>query len=1021
MRNTGTFVGVAALASALAGCVAALDNGGGKPVADRRRLDVSVSSAVLSVGARVAGIGSSTGAARGMGPFSLSRELPRGLEFDPQQGTISGAAEEASEPAVYTIASTSARTSGSLLLAAAPAGAAFSYALSSVTYTVGVPGPDNVPTFTSGSGANFTVTPALPNGLRLNPTTGVISGTPMVATQETAYQVSANGGAARTTLRISVNPLAPSGLTYQPVRGAEVAGVVFSFHVGQPAELRPSSSGGAPTLYQVDAPLPSGLVLDAASGVIAGTPTAVTSGREVHITARNATGSADVLLSFGVGIGAAASGGAADPAGGAAPGANVPPAANRRASLPTDAVVFAYGAAAGAGPRVRAWSRDGSLRFDFFAYESTFTGGVSIALTDSNCDGYPDIAVAPASGGGPRIRIFDGRDGHSLNDFVVSDFSGGIRVAGGDVIDGACDDLVVAEGRGGAGHLTVFRGPELTRVATWKPFPDYNGGIEIATGPFADIRDRFVIAAVPTAISGNTRRVLVIDPETRQQLARPNTSFLATHDVFMSILHGASITDLVRWWAPDPTESMDWTLALTSANDSGAPGLSVLGNGFLTNYSSRDGRASPYLAQALAAKLRDPNDFNNSPNDSPFAQGWRCEMLLEAPTSLAVVGGAALGSGKDVLVIPISSHAGYANAWQPRVAASFFGGSLPTLASALNTSAYDYRSWSTAYSSIFNGNFWGLNEGAGVKAYVAGYQFPAEDRHHDNVGQYDSAPPAGGSSGGSPTVPTGFVREPSGRMSFINGNQHYCTLANLAIASSLGFNGSNFTAVDALPSNYANDGDCLLPALSFIFNGEYFYTPGNGHFCLYLYNYRVGGPTYPSLPRGEVFDGVCGGEAGFLREDSGRVDFLNGANHACGLVNESVGRALGWTGSNHVSYAGLPGNIQYDGDCFVAAGDFKLGGSGFYANSNGRYCLRMKAWEQDGPTYTGLPGSQAFDGVCAGETGFVQISDGRRFYMNGAGHGCQVVSANLAAQINGGNLTYYPSFPDPHFDGNCQN
>src|SRR5437868_2023790 len=46
---------------------------------------------------------------------------------------------------------------------------------------------------------------------------------------------------------------------------------------------------------------------------------------------------------------------------------------------------------------------------DFLAFGSSFTGGVNIALADVNLDGQQDVIVAAGRGGGPRVRVFDGR------------------------------------------------------------------------------------------------------------------------------------------------------------------------------------------------------------------------------------------------------------------------------------------------------------------------------------------------------------------------------------------------------------------------------------------------------------------------------------------------------------------------------------------------------------------------------------------------------------------------------------
>jgi hypothetical protein len=84
---------------------------------------------------------------------------------------------------------------------------------SNLSYTVpppllvGVPAPTLSPTVT-GTVSTYTVGTSLPTGLTLNSTTGVISGTPTVVAQSTAYSIIASNSAGSTsfTLTLSVDP-----------------------------------------------------------------------------------------------------------------------------------------------------------------------------------------------------------------------------------------------------------------------------------------------------------------------------------------------------------------------------------------------------------------------------------------------------------------------------------------------------------------------------------------------------------------------------------------------------------------------------------------------------------------------------------------------------------------------------------------------------------------------------------------------------------------------------------------------
>ncbi|HCC22786.1 TPA: hypothetical protein DF272_01250 [Candidatus Falkowbacteria bacterium] len=91
------------------------------------------------------------------------------------------------------------------------------------------------------------------------------------------------------------------------------------------------------------------------------------------------------------------------------------------------------GAGFGGGPHVRAFSYDGSLRANFFAYNDNFRGGVRVAAGDFNLDGYIDIITAPGKTGGPHVRIYT-PTGNMLGEFFAlsADYTGGIQVAVGE-------------------------------------------------------------------------------------------------------------------------------------------------------------------------------------------------------------------------------------------------------------------------------------------------------------------------------------------------------------------------------------------------------------------------------------------------------------------------------------------------------------------------------------------------------------------------------------------------------------
>ncbi len=157
----------------------------------------------------------------------------------------------------------------------------------------------------------------------------------------------------------------------------------------------------------------------------------------------------------------------------------------------------------------------GSIERQFLAYESTFRGGVRVAVGDVNGDNVPDIITAPGAGRVGEVRVFD-LIGTEMVAYRTLPFGpawrGGVEVASGDVDGNGRDDIVASQSRG-RGEVRVFASVDAAdpivdaATRTIVPFgPRFNGGSTVAV---ADV-GTFTGGALTNATTPDGRVELVV-------------------------------------------------------------------------------------------------------------------------------------------------------------------------------------------------------------------------------------------------------------------------------------------------------------------------------------------------------------------------------------------------------------------------------------------------------------------------------------------------------------------------------
>ena len=106
-----------------------------------------------------------------------------------------------------------------------------------------------------------------------------------------------------------------------------------------------------------------------------------------------------------------------------------------------------------------------------------------MTAADVNGDGYADIITGTSPGGGPRVTVFSGKSGVIIGDYFAYDssFRGGVRVGAGDVNGDGIAEIITAPGAGLASEVRTWGGAGFQKQSSFFAFdPSYTGGVYLA-------------------------------------------------------------------------------------------------------------------------------------------------------------------------------------------------------------------------------------------------------------------------------------------------------------------------------------------------------------------------------------------------------------------------------------------------------------------------------------------------------------------------------------------------------------
>ncbi|TAL19451.1 hypothetical protein EPN90_03435 [Patescibacteria group bacterium] len=133
------------------------------------------------------------------------------------------------------------------------------------------------------------------------------------------------------------------------------------------------------------------------------------------------------------------------------------------------------------GGRVSVFSLTGKKVREFRTFGDAYTGGAALAAGDLDGDGRAEIVVGAGPGGGPHLRIFDGAGQLLFPGFFAyaPKFRGGLSVAAGDLDGDGRAEIVVGAGPGGGPHVRVYNGKGKLKSEFFAREKTNTAGIEV--------------------------------------------------------------------------------------------------------------------------------------------------------------------------------------------------------------------------------------------------------------------------------------------------------------------------------------------------------------------------------------------------------------------------------------------------------------------------------------------------------------------------------------------------------------
>lgn len=173
------------------------------------------------------------------------------------------------------------------------------------------------------------------------------------------------------------------------------------------------------------------------------------------------------------------------------------------------------GAGPGGGPNVKVFdAATGTQIRSFYAFDPSFEGGVRLAVGYFDSDFTTDIVVGAGPGGGPNVKVIGGATGATIRSFFAYDpsFTGGVTVATGVGRADGLTDIITGSGANSP-HVKVFDAATGAITQSFYAFSENGFGANVASVDLGNGATSIVVG--PT--SGGQSLVKVFSGKTNVQ------------------------------------------------------------------------------------------------------------------------------------------------------------------------------------------------------------------------------------------------------------------------------------------------------------------------------------------------------------------------------------------------------------------------------------------------------------------------------------------------------------------------